>query len=111
MERGKLGPSDGTPTTLQTGLQFPTKGPEILDGRHPLGGLRLNTGRTHPTGARKLRLGARRGERARHAPGGLSTSGGEGTKRRLSESVLLWRTRKLEPHATQGPLHVKQPGA
>ena len=25
VERGKLGPSDGTPTTLQTGLQFPTK--------------------------------------------------------------------------------------
>ena len=25
-ERGKLGPSDGIPTTLQTGLQFLTKG-------------------------------------------------------------------------------------
>ena len=28
-----------------------------------------------------------------------------------TESALLWRTRKLEPHSTQGPLHVEQPGA
>ena len=28
-----------------------------------------------------------------------------------TESALLWRTRKLEPHSTQGLLHVEQPGA
>ena len=28
-----------------------------------------------------------------------------------TESALLWRTRKLEPHSTQGPLHIEQPGA
>ena len=28
-----------------------------------------------------------------------------------TESALLWRTRKLEQHATQGPLHIEQPGA
>ena len=28
-----------------------------------------------------------------------------------TESVLLWSTRKLEPHSTQGPLHIEQPGA
>ena len=28
-----------------------------------------------------------------------------------TESALLWRTRKLEPHSTQGPLHIEQLGA
>ena len=28
-----------------------------------------------------------------------------------TESALLWNTRKLEPHAMQGPLHIEQPGA
>ena len=28
-----------------------------------------------------------------------------------TESALLWRTRKLEPHSMQGPLHIEQPGA
>ena len=28
-----------------------------------------------------------------------------------TESALLWRTRKLELHSTQGPLHIEQPGA
>ena len=28
-----------------------------------------------------------------------------------TESALLWRTRKLEPHSTQGPLHIEKPGA
>ena len=28
-----------------------------------------------------------------------------------TESALLWSTRKLEPHSTQGPLHIEQPGA
>ena len=28
-----------------------------------------------------------------------------------AQSVLLWSTRKLEPHATQGPFPIEQPGA
>ena len=28
-----------------------------------------------------------------------------------TESALLWSTRKLELHSTQGPLHIEQPGA
>ena len=28
-----------------------------------------------------------------------------------TESALLWSTRKLEPHAMQGPLHIEQPEA
>ena len=28
-----------------------------------------------------------------------------------TESAVLWSTRKLEQHATQGPLHIEQPGA
>ena len=28
-----------------------------------------------------------------------------------TESALLWRTWKLEPHSAQGPLHIEQPGA
>ena len=28
-----------------------------------------------------------------------------------TEPVLLWRTRKLELHSTQGLLHIEQPGA
>ena len=28
-----------------------------------------------------------------------------------TESALLWSTRKMEPHSTQGPLHIEQPGA
>ena len=71
--------------------------PEILDGWHPPGGSRLETSSPEQTqgtpdwGARKLRLGPRRGKgaphlgwvlHAREAPGCLSFSGREGTKRR-----------------------------
>ena len=28
-----------------------------------------------------------------------------------TESALLGRTGKLDPHSTQGPLHIEQPGA
>ena len=28
-----------------------------------------------------------------------------------TESALLWRTQKLEPHSTQGLLHIERPGA
>ena len=50
-ERGKLSPREGTP--YQTANRPPISNrilPEILDGRHPPGGSRLNTRRTHPTG-------------------------------------------------------------
>ena len=51
-ERGKLGPRDDIP--YRTANRPPVSNqrlPEILDGRHQPGGLRLDTGRTHPTGA------------------------------------------------------------
>ena len=35
---------------------------------------------------------------------------GEAQNAGATESALLWRTRKLEPHSTQGPLHIEQPG-
>ena len=28
-----------------------------------------------------------------------------------TEAALVWSTRKLELHSTQGPLHIEQPGA
>ena len=56
--------------------------PEILDGRHPLGGSQLNTRRTHPTSRRK-QAGTTEGRRrtapgesaAPQAPGCLNCSG------------------------------------
>ena len=50
-ERGRLGPKDRLP--YHTATRPPVSNqrlPEILDGRHPLGGSLLNTGRTHLTG-------------------------------------------------------------
>ena len=86
-ERGILGPKDCIPyNTAKRPPVSNQRPPEILDGRHPPGGSRLDTGRRHPTGAggdwswgrggqkahtpnwrrRKLRLGPRRGEGAPH---------------------------------------------
>ena len=51
-ERGKLGQKDGIPYHIADRPPVSNQRlPEILDGQHPLGGLRLNTGRTQPTGA------------------------------------------------------------
>ena len=50
-ERGRLGPKDRIP--YRTASRPPVSNqrpPEILDGRHLLGGSRLNTGHMHPTG-------------------------------------------------------------
>ena len=110
-------PKTASPTTPQTGLQFLTKDfLRFLDGRHPLG--RLNTGRRHPTSA-QLRLGPQRGEGALH-PARVRPSNswlpelprlGKAQNAGATEPALLWRTRKLEPHATEGMLHLEQPGA
>ena len=94
--------------------------PEILDDRRSLGGSRLNIRCTHPTGTGGNWGWGRGGEKAPHtwgerghqAPGCLICSGrGRHINAGATESALLWRTRKLEPHATQGVLHIEQPGA
>ena len=72
-KRGKFGPRDSIP--YQTANRLPVSNqrlPEILDGWHPPGGLRLETSSPEPTqGApnqrpRELRQGPRRGEGAHH---------------------------------------------
>ena len=111
-ERGRLGPKDRI--TYHTANRPPVSNqrpPEILHGRHPLGGSRRDTGRRHPTctggdwgwghGEQKAHTPDWRGETetgtaegrrrappgesaAPQAPGCLSRVGGEGTKRRCS---------------------------
>ena len=119
-EGGKLGLREGTP--YHTANRPPVSNqrfPEILDGRHPLGGSQLNTRRPHPNGAGRNRLGPRRGEGAPH-PGRVCPSSswwpemlrpGKAQNAGPTESAYLWNTRKLEPHARQGPLHIEQMGA
>ena len=124
-ERGELGPRDGVP--YQTANRLPASNqrpPEILDGGHLPEGLGQKSApqkrhKAHRTGARKLRLGPQRGEGAPH-PGSVRSSSswlpellrlGKGQNAGPTESARLWRTRKLEPHATQGPLPGEQPGA
>ena len=119
-ERGKLGPKDGIPYhTANRSSVSNQRLPEILDGRNLLGGSQLNTGRMHPTGAQKLRLGLQRGEGALH-PGSVYPSGswlpellgpGKAQNAGATESALLWSTWKLEPHAMQGLLHIELAGA
>ena len=68
-ERGRLGPKDCSP--YRTANRPPVSNqrlPEILDGRHPPGGSRLDTGRRHPTGAGGDWGWGRGGEKA-DAPG------------------------------------------
>ena len=69
--------------------------------------------------AQKLRLGPRRGDIALH-PRSMHPSSswlpellglGKAQNAGPTESTLLWSAQKLEPHATQGPLHIEQPGA
>ena len=119
-ERGKLGPRDGTPAKLQTGLQFLTK--DFL--RLWMVDIRWEGRAKHKVHApdwrgQKLRLGPRRGEGALH-PGRVRPSSSwmpellrpqKAQNAGAAKSALLWRTRKLEPHATQGLLHIEQPGA
>ena len=84
-ERGKLGPRDGIPYhTANRPLVSNQRLPEILDGRHPTGGSRLNTRCMHPTGTRGNcrwdpggeKAQSHPGECARQSPGCLSCSGG-----------------------------------
>ena len=67
----------------------------------------------------KLRLGPWRGEGAPH-PGRVCLSSswlpeplrpGKAQNAGATESALLQNTRKLEPHATQGTLHIELQGA
>ena len=51
----------------------------------------------------------RPGERVQAS--GWQNRWGWGRHAGATESTLLWRTRKLEPHSTQGPLHIEQPAA
>ena len=102
------------PTKLQTGLQFLTK--DLLrfcvaSDQLP----RIDTRRTHPTGARGS-WGWAAGEKARRtqesapvkllaawaAPAGKAQNAG------ATKSALLWNTRKLEPRAAQGRLPIEQ---
>ena len=79
-ERGKLGPREGTP--YQTANRLPVSNqrlPEILDGRHPLGGSRLEAssqeqtqGACTPLARGQTQGSCTRGECARQAPGCLS---------------------------------------
>ena len=120
-ERGKFGPREGIP--YHTANRPPVSNqrlPEILDGRHLPGGSQLRHKAHAPDWrAQKLWLGPGRGEGAPHlGRAHLSSSWlhellrpGKAQNGGATESVLLWSTRKLEPHATQGMLHIEQPGA
>ena len=67
-ERGRLGPKDHIPYYTANRPPVSNQRPrEILGGRHPLGGSRLNTGRRHPTGAGGDWGWGRGGEKAHHA--------------------------------------------
>ena len=120
-ERGRLGPKDRIPYhTANRPPDLIQRLPEILDGRHPLGGSWLNTGCMHPTGTGwdwGWGCGGEKacrtwGECARQAPGCLSRLDGEGTKSKHSFLFrALWNTRGLEPRTAQGTLHIEQPGA
>ena len=92
-ERGRLSPKDCSP--YHTANRPPVSNqrpPEILDGQHPLGGSRQDTGCRHPTrrggdwgwGCRGQKVRRTWGECAPQAPGCLSRSDGEGTKSRHS---------------------------
>ena len=113
-------PRTAAPTTLQTGLQFLTK--DFL--RFWMVNIAGSVAAKHKAQAPdwrawKLRLGPRRGEGSPHPGRGSPSSSwlpellgpGKAQNAGATESALLWRTRKLELHSTQGPLHIEQPGA
>ena len=98
--------------------------PEILDGRHPLGGSRLEASSREqtqgtPDWRTETEAGTMEGIR-RTAPGesapvkplaAWAARQGKAQNAGPTESALWWNIRKLEPHATQGWLHIEQPGA
>ena len=52
-----------------------------------------------------------RGEGARQAPAAWAARKGKAQNAGPTEAAPLWRTRKLAPHATRGPLPGERPGA
>ena len=121
-----------SPTKLQTGFQSLTK--DFLrfwmvdihrEGRSQKSAPQKRH-KAHPISAQKLRLGwggeksrCTRREYAHQAPGSLSCSDGEGTKRRPSgvwasveyPKAWTWVAYAWEVHENQGLLPVEQPGA
>ena len=120
-ERGRLGLKDRSPYRAANRPPVSNQTPpEVLDGRHPPGGSRRDTGRRHPTRAGGDWAGDAEGRR-RAAPGESAPvkrlaawAALTGKARKAGAafcSGLLWNTRGLEPRATQGPLHVERLGA
>ena len=119
-ERGKHGPRDGIP--YQTADRPPVSNqrlPEILDGRHPSGGSRLETSSPEQTQGSPNRRAAAEGIR-RTAPresviikflAAWAAWAGKAQNAGPTESVILWSTQKLAPHITQGLFPIEQPGA
>ena len=123
--RAKSAPEMAPPTKLQIGFQFPTKdflrfwwltsaGRVAATDQLP----RTDTRDTQPACA-ETEAGTTEGRRCR-APGRVCSSSswlpellrpGKAQTAGPTESALLWSTRKLELHATQGPLPIEQPGA
>ena len=117
---GRLGPKDRSP--YRPANRPPVSNqrlPEILDGRHPPGGSRRDTGRRHRTGAGGdwgCGLGGEkarrtRGECARQAPGCLSRSGGEGTKHRRNRVLAFVEYPKSGTARNTGPAPYRAAGS
>ena len=112
--KGKLSPRDSIPyCTANRPPVSNQRLPEVLDGRHPLGGSWLHTRWMHPTGVGgDWGWGCTRGEGAPvKILAASAAQAGKAQYTGATKSALLWRTRKLEPQATQGPLHIEQLGA
>ena len=105
-------------TTLQTGLQFLTK--DFLIFWKSAGRVAAKHKAHAPDWRRrKLEAGTSEGRRCA-APGesapvkllaAWAAQAGKAQNAGATESALLWSTRKLEPQAMQGTLHIEQPGA
>ena len=92
-ERGKLSPREATPSHPANRPRFLSEDFLRPDRRRALGPRTAHVQRA-PTPWLPEPL----------KPGKTQNTG-------ATESALLWRTRKLELHATQGLLHIEQPGA
>ena len=96
-ERGKLSPREATPS-------HPANRPRVLSEDF------LRPDRRRALGPRREKA-RRAGERAPSLWLPEPLRPGKAQHAGATESALLWRTQKLEPHSTQGPLHIEQPGA
>ena len=120
-KRANSAPEKPPPPTLQTGLRVLDEDFLRPDWRCVLGPRREKARPTRGERAPKplAAWAARRGGIRRAAPGRVRPSlwlpepprPGKAQNAGATESALLWSTRKLEPHSTQGPLHIEQPGA